>query len=58
MPLVQASIIDSNQTFAVSSGDDTLHHHNNKKLIAHLAYASKLFEEIFATFTIEAKGEP
>ncbi len=58
MPLVQASRINSNQTFVVSNGDDTLHHDNNKKLISHLAYATNLFEETLIALTIEAKGEP
>jgi predicted nucleic acid-binding Zn ribbon protein len=42
----------------VSSGDDTLHHDNNKKLIAHPTYAAKLFEKTLTALAIEAKGEP
>jgi hypothetical protein len=58
LPLVQGSKIDSNQAFVVSSGVDTPHHDNNKKLTTHLAYATQLFKKTLATFTIEAKGEP
>jgi len=42
----------------MSSGDDRSHHDNNKKLIAHLAYTSKLFEKTFAILNVETKGEP
>jgi hypothetical protein len=42
----------------MSSGDDTSHHDNNKKLTTHLAYTAKLFEETFVILTVETKGEP
>ncbi len=42
----------------MSNGDDTLHHDNNKKLIAHLAYTIDLFEETLVVLIIEAKSEP